>query len=57
MRFLNGVLPGPLTRSGLAARAVGLVDVCDLGDKRVVRVGVGQHGADGKENCEKRFSR
>lgn len=48
---LNGVLSGPLACGGLVAGTVGLVDVCNLGNERIVRVGVGQHGADGKEDC------
>jgi hypothetical protein len=51
MSTLDGVLPGPLPGGGLVASAVGLVDMCDLGDKRVVGVGVCEHGADGEEHC------
>jgi hypothetical protein len=47
---LDGVLPRPLPGGGLVARAVGLVDVGDLGDERVVGVGVGQHAADGQQD-------
>jgi len=31
--------------------------MCDLGNKRVVRVGVGEHGADGQKNFGYRQSR
>ena len=48
---LDGVLPGPLPRCGLISCSVGLVDVGNLGDKRVVGVGVSEHRADGEENC------
>ena len=47
---LDGVLPGPLPGGGLIAGAVGLVDVCDLGNQRVVGVGVCEHGADREEH-------
>lgn len=48
---LDGVLLGPLARRPLVALSVGLVLVRDLRHKGVVGVGVGQHGADGKEDC------
>ena len=48
---LDGILTSPLARSGLVPRAVGLVNMCNLGDERVVGVGVSQHGADGEEDC------
>ena len=51
MSTLDGVLPGPLPGGGLVASAVGLVDMCDLGDEGVVGVGVCEHGADGEEHC------
>jgi hypothetical protein len=51
MSTLDGVLSGPLPGGGLVASAVGLVDMCDLGDERVVGVGVCEHGADGEEHC------
>lgn len=50
---LDCVLPGPLPSCGLVPRAVRLVYVGNLRDKRVVRVGVRQHRADGEENYEK----
>ena len=51
MSTLDGVLPGPLPGGGLVAGAVGLVDMCDLGNEGVVGVGVCEHGADGEEHC------
>lgn len=48
---LNGVLAGPLPGGSLVSGTVGLVDVGDLWDKWVVWVWVGEHRADGKENC------
>ena len=49
-RASDGVLPRPLPRRRLVSGAVRLVDVCNFGDERVVRVGVGEHGADGEED-------
>lgn len=46
----DGVFPGPLARSRLVASSVGLVDMCNLRHKRVIRVGIGEHGADGKKD-------
>lgn len=48
--FLDGVLSCPLSGCSLVTRAVSLVDMCDLGNERVVRVGIGQHGADGEQD-------
>lgn len=53
--ILTGILSGPLPSVSLVTAAVGLVGVCDLGNKRIVGVGVSQHGADRQENlgdCE-----
>jgi len=47
---LDGVLPRPLACGSLIAGAVGLVDVRDFGNERVVGVRVSQHGADGEKN-------
>lgn len=47
---LDGVLPGPLPRGRLVTSAVGLVDMRDLRDQRVVGVRVGQHRANRKQN-------
>lgn len=48
---LDGVLAGPLSGGGLVAGTVGLVNVGDLWDEWVVRVWVGEHRANRKENC------
>lgn len=40
---LHSVLPSPLPRCRLIPRAVRLVEVGNVGDKRVVGVGVCQH--------------
>jgi len=54
---LDGVLPSPLPGCGFISRSIGLVDMCDLGDERVIGVGVCEHGADGEENFADRQSR
>ncbi len=46
IQALDGVLASPLSGCRFVPGSVGLVDVCNLGDKRVVRVGVCQHRAD-----------
>lgn len=43
---LNGILSSPLPGRRFVSRAISLVDVCDFRNKRVVRVGVSEHGAD-----------
>lgn len=43
---LDSIFAGPFPCRRLVSRAVGLVDMCDFGDERVVRVGVREHGAD-----------
>ena len=48
---LDSVLPRPLPSGCLVPSAVGLVDVCNLGHERVVRIGVCKHGADRQEDC------
>lgn len=50
---LDGVLAGPLPGSRLILRPVRLVHVCNLGNQRVVGVGVGQHRADGEQDCSR----
>lgn len=45
---LDGVLASPLASGGLISGTVGLVDMSDLGNKGIVGVRVGQHGADGQ---------
>ena len=49
-RSLDGVLPGPLPGSRLVPGTIGLVDVRDLGDERIVGVGVGEHRADREQD-------
>ena len=49
-RALDCVLARPLPSRGLVSWAVRLVHMGDLGDKRVVGVGVCQHGADREKN-------
>lgn len=48
---LDGVLAGPLAGCSFIPCTVRLVHVRDLRNQRVVGVGVGQHGADGEEDC------
>jgi hypothetical protein len=53
----NSVLASPFTSCGLVSWTVGLIDVCDLGHQRVIRVGVCEHRADRKEyfrDCQSR---
>lgn len=47
---LDSVLPGPLPCRLLVPGAIRLVHVGNLGDERIVGVGVGQHRADGEED-------
>lgn len=47
---LDCILASPLSGCRLVSRTVGLVHVRNLGDERVVGVGVRQHRADGKED-------
>lgn len=47
---LDRVLSSPLPRCSLVSGSVGLVDVGNLGNQRIVRVGVCKHRADGQEN-------
>jgi hypothetical protein len=57
LRKSDSVLAGPLASSRLVPGTVSLVDVGNLGHQRVVRVGICEHRADGKENlgdCESR---
>lgn len=46
----HSVLLGPSASCLLIAGPLGLVEVRDLGDKRVIGVGVGEEGADGEED-------
>lgn len=47
---LDGVFSGPLACCSLIAAAVGLVNVCNFGDERVIGVRIGEHRADGEED-------
>ena len=49
-KFSNSVLAGPFPSRRLVSWAVGLVDVSDLGNERIIRVGVCEHRADGEED-------
>lgn len=49
---LDSVLASPLPGGRLVSRTVGLVHVRDLGNERVVGVGVRQHRADGEKHCD-----
>jgi len=48
---LDGVLPGPLAGCRFVAGPVGLVDMCDLGNERVIRVWVRQHRTNTQQHC------
>lgn len=48
----NSVLPCPLASCRLVTGSVGLVDVRDFGHKRIVRVGVCEHRANGEQHYE-----
>jgi len=48
--YLDRIFTGPFTCCSLISTAVGLVDVGDFGDKWVVGVRIGEHGADGEED-------
>ena len=53
--LLTGILASPLPSVCLVAGSVCLVGVCDLGNERIVGVGVSQHGADRQQDlgdCE-----
>lgn len=47
---LNGILSSPFPSRRFVSRAISLIDVCDFGNKRVIRVGVGEHRADREKN-------
>lgn len=55
LHLLNGILASPLASSGLVSRSIGLVDMGNLGYKRIIGVGVCQHGADGQQHCRKPY--
>jgi len=44
---LNSVLPCPFASRSFVSGSVRLVDMGNLGDKRIIRVRVSQHGANG----------
>lgn len=48
--ILTGIISGPLPSVTIVLVAVGHIDVCDLGDKRLVEVGISQQGANQHEN-------
>lgn len=48
--MLNRILAGPLPGRRLVLGAIVLVDVSDLRNKRIVRVRVREHRADGQED-------
>lgn len=47
---LNGILSSPFPGRRFVSRAISLVDVCDFRNKRVIRVGIGEHRADREKN-------
>ena len=47
---LDRILSSPFPRSIFVSRAVGLVDMGDFGDERIIGVRVGKHGTDGEED-------
>ena len=46
----HGVFSSPLSSGGLIFCLVGLVDMSNLWDKRIIWVGIGQKGTDGEKN-------
>lgn len=54
---LDSIFPSPFSSRGLIPDTVGLVDVGNLRDERIVRVGVGQHRANGQKNCRRYISK
>jgi hypothetical protein len=46
----NSVLARPLAGRGLVPGSIGLVNVRDFGHKRIIRVGVCEHRADGEQD-------
>ena len=48
--LLDSELPSPFSSSGFVSCTVGLVDVSDFGNKRVVGVGICEHRADGQKD-------
>jgi len=54
VNHLDGVLPGPLSGRGFVSRSIRLVHVGDFWDKRVVGIGVRQHGANTQKHLRDR---
>lgn len=50
LRALKNSLPGPFTCGALVSLTVGLVQVGDLGDERVIGIWVGKHRADREQH-------
>lgn len=48
---LDSIFPSPFPGRGLIPDTVGLVNMGDLRDERIVGVGVGQHRANRQKNC------
>lgn len=48
----NCVFARPLAGCRVVPRSIGLVNVRDFGHQRIVRVGICEHRADGKQHCE-----
>jgi hypothetical protein len=48
--YSDSEFPRPLSCCSLVSGTVGLVDVSDFRNKRVVRIGVGKHRADGEKH-------
>lgn len=48
--ILDRIFTSPLAGCSLVSRAIRLVDMCNLGNQGVVGVGIGQHGADRKQD-------
>lgn len=47
---LDSIFPGPFFCCGLVPVSVGLVDMGDFWNERVIGVGVREHGANGKQD-------
>ena len=50
MLSLDSILAGPLPGCRFVPSPIGFVYVGDLGDERVIGIGVGEHRADGEED-------
>lgn len=49
-RYLNSIFSSPFSGGGFISRSIGLVDVSNLRNKRIIRVGISQQRADRKQN-------